>query len=1219
MNKLMVAVVAGAVALGAQAGTFLDSLNADSRKVDSSPYATGGDHILKVSDIEYIHVFTNTAATGKFTPTQDLNARILVVGGGGSGSGTYGNHATGGGAGGFVEVRQALAANTAVSVTVGKGGDGTVFYMGSNRGADSKFGSLTASGGNGGNHSQAQNGGTSGAPTAFVGGQQNYGGGGGAGGPGLSGSPAVNIGRAGGYGGQGGPGLSSDILGYDQWFAAGGNGGATGYTIDAPPSCGIGGISLYSGRGDGVTSVKDGMMGTGSGGGGGGGAGGKGIVIVRYAVWTENVPAVASASVEVNGPSFATVSAKLASVGVGSSAATVMFKCWKASAPDDTTEKEIGEVDGSAAVLVTEKLLGGFAADTEYGYEVWAENDSGSSAKVTGSFRTFSSSAAVTGGTVTESGIRAIHTFTEDGSLVVAHDTLVNVLVVGGGGAGGQGSNGGGGGGGQVIYRENVLLAAGTYPVVIGAGGQPYDVETGKSWSQTASITTTALADATKAYGGTTTFADFTAYGGGMGGTGGGWSMTIGAPYFNAASGGGGSGGLGNTTTGGGPTYFGAGYKGGGGAGNYEPGGGGGGAGGIGGSGSSSKGGDGGAGFSCAISGTPQYYGAGGGGAGTSATNFGLGGSGVGGNGAHSKATGETDAEARNGKDAVANTGSGGGGGMGSGSVGASSYFGGFGADGVVVVSYVDYSKITQGAPTLEDPIVSGTTADSIAFSLNVVDAGGGDGTVALTFKYGATEETLDHAIPFATGVIGNANYEISGLPANGTIYFKVVADNGEKDGTAETAVCSAQTKKLITKELVLNKNGSVTYELDGATTAKQSIVVLVDGEELAAYDSDANPELFTKGAHDAVPVYAAEQYGANHSFVVRYVATLDDVDFVNESAVLSADLQDDTTYTWKAAVVDGDWTESANWTATNPKRGFPTTGSTVKFPNCTCTVRVDRVISTGTMTFTANGKYVFVGEGDGIVLNCNGSGDSPFAASDYTFDNLKYSISVGQNGFLGKPKTLALLNGAEFVVANGKEFTMYSGAVEVRDGSILRTTGGVGGNGDATYLVNGGTIIAGSFNFGQRGSATSYTKELRIRGAASQVQCGGNFYAQNGVGTVNLELTSGEYANALIKETGTTEMCTSGGIVTFNVEALPETKQMPKCEILVADWSKKNIKVANVAFGTKARKSDYFYFTETDAADAPRYMSAEEAAGKAIKYIWYHHEPSNGMMLIVW
>ncbi|MGN0833926.1 MAG: SGNH/GDSL hydrolase family protein [Kiritimatiellia bacterium] len=63
-----------------------------------------------------------------------------------------------------------------------------------------------------------------------------------------------------------------------------------------------------------------------------------------------------------------------------------------------------------------------------------------------------------------------VYVFSSNGTFQVTGTEKVEVLVVGGGGGGGFYA-GGGGGGGEVIYRQSVELAAGDYPVVVGAGG----------------------------------------------------------------------------------------------------------------------------------------------------------------------------------------------------------------------------------------------------------------------------------------------------------------------------------------------------------------------------------------------------------------------------------------------------------------------------------------------------------------------------------------------------------------------------------------------------------------------------------------------------------------------------------------------------------------------------------------------------------------------------
>ena len=84
-----------------------------------------------------------------------------------------------------------------------------------------------------------------------------------------------------------------------------------------------------------------------------------------------------------------------------------------------------------------------------------------------------------TGGTKTEHGSRKVHTFTSPGTFIVDGDVTANILVVAGGGSGGRGdwtssSSGegtGGGGAGGLRYRSSISMSPGTYSIEVGTGG----------------------------------------------------------------------------------------------------------------------------------------------------------------------------------------------------------------------------------------------------------------------------------------------------------------------------------------------------------------------------------------------------------------------------------------------------------------------------------------------------------------------------------------------------------------------------------------------------------------------------------------------------------------------------------------------------------------------------------------------------------------------------
>ncbi len=85
-----------------------------------------------------------------------------------------------------------------------------------------------------------------------------------------------------------------------------------------------------------------------------------------------------------------------------------------------------------------------------------------------GGFSTVSSFSA-TGGTITTSGGRTIHTFTGSGTFAVTDAPIgfsVKYLVVAGGGGGGYGGGGAGG-----MRTGNLSLTSGSYTVTVGGGG----------------------------------------------------------------------------------------------------------------------------------------------------------------------------------------------------------------------------------------------------------------------------------------------------------------------------------------------------------------------------------------------------------------------------------------------------------------------------------------------------------------------------------------------------------------------------------------------------------------------------------------------------------------------------------------------------------------------------------------------------------------------------
>jgi hypothetical protein len=274
-----------------------------------------------------------------------------------------------------------------------------------------------------------------------------------------------------------------------------------------------------------------------------------------------------------------------------------------------------------------------------------------------------------TGGTITYSGGKTIHTFNASGTLTCSSGGDIEYLVVAGGGGGGAYYLGGGGGAGGV-RTGTLTITSGAKTVTVGGGGN------GGSGTGDGFV---------GANGSNSVFDSITSLGGGGGGA-----------YNGKAAGNGGSGGGAGYGGAIGTGTAGQGYNGGTAttAANYGAGGGGG-ASAVGANGTTSVGGNGGDGVSSSISGAPLTYGGGGGGCIYSSGTPGAGGAGGGGPGSIG-----------NGFNGTANTGGGGGGGERVGTLG------GNGGSGIVIVSYTTPSSEPEPDP---EPAATATgTIDSI-------------------------------------------------------------------------------------------------------------------------------------------------------------------------------------------------------------------------------------------------------------------------------------------------------------------------------------------------------------------------------------------------------------------------------------------------------------------------------------------------------------------------
>jgi hypothetical protein len=279
-----------------------------------------------------------------------------------------------------------------------------------------------------------------------------------------------------------------------------------------------------------------------------------------------------------------------------------------------------------------------------------------------------------TGGTITFSGGKTIHTFTGSGTFTVTIGSSdVDYLVVAGGGGGGTHSGGGGGAGGLLSNHPDmpsprrgsaVQVSPGSYSVIVGSGGAGGDgtyPSPGESVGSDGLPSSIAFPTPVSTSGGGGGGNHITS--GRAGGSGGGGGRTSAGGTVSPPS---------NQGFAGGSPGVGAGPN------NSYPGGGGGGAGGLG-LGSITNGGAGGPGLPISISGTSVTYAGGGGG--NSQYPPGVGGAGgPGGGGAGATISGL-------GVDGTTNLGGGGGGGQYDGGTGSGNNNGN-GGSGIVIIAY---------------------------------------------------------------------------------------------------------------------------------------------------------------------------------------------------------------------------------------------------------------------------------------------------------------------------------------------------------------------------------------------------------------------------------------------------------------------------------------------------------------------------------------------------
>ncbi len=657
---------------------------------------------------------------------------------------------------------------------------------------------------------------------------------------------------------------------------------------------------------------------------------------------------------------------------------------------------------------------------------------------------------ATSNGVVTNTLGYTIHSFTSNGVFTTASPLTVEYLIVAGGGGGGAGDGGGGGGGG--VITGTTSISAGTYSIVVGAGG-------------VGGVSVSDIVSTLSGQGGNSSFATYTAIGGGRGG------------MENSNSGNGGNGGTGggaggaNQSSSPGTGTSGQGYSGG----FDTPGmsgmGGGGGAGAVGGNGSGDVGGNGGAGITSSITGVTSAYGGGGAGSGR-ATPRAQGGNGGGGAGSVVNTT------TINGSPGVNGTGGGGGGGT------DQTTNGGAGGSGIVIIRYQNASlnsytwstgsstNVAVVSPTANTTYsVSGSNTQgcvsntaTLAVTVNTVPVisitgtnaicnGGnttltGSGASTYTWNTGTTTNTINVA-PTA-----NTSYTLSGRNAA----------NCQSSTTLAVTVYSlpvvsiAGTNTLCTGgSILLTGSGASSYVWSNSSTNSTISVAPTSNTTYTLNGVSSQGCSAATAASLAVTVYSLPVLTASSSTTA--ICPTQTVTLSGSGA---------STYTWIGVQNAQNITVSPTITTTYSLSGTSSQGCIGNTPTLAITVNTVPVIAiTGTngvcsgssITLTANGASTYTWTNPSATTN---------TVSVAPTSNTTYSVNGRSSaGCLGTTTVLAVtvyslptvsISAASSSVCNGQSLTLSANGASTYTWSTANSANSitVAPSANTTYTMRG-------------------------------------------------------------------------------------------------------------------------------------------------------------------
>ena len=222
-----------------------------------------------------------------------------------------------------------------------------------------------------------------------------------------------------------------------------------------------------------------------------------------------------------------------------------------------------------------------------------------------------------------------------------------------------------------------------------------------------------------------------------------------------------------------------------------------------------------------------------------------------------------------------------------------------------------------------------------MVFPGSVVNFGSGATKATVTLEYGTTSALGSSAVLGTVTATGAFALPFSGF-GDGTYYYRLVVAN-DNNGTVTTDIgtCSLVCGTELNDTLSLvSVNGagtaSGTFDVFGSGSTTLTLWISRDRSDwtvVGTTNYTANP---AGGAWTVSGLFPGE--GVWYGKVTSSNA-YSQQEWSDETAVTDVSVSDSLTYTWKAEVEQGFWTNAANWTCSGTGIGYPTTASTANFP----------------------------------------------------------------------------------------------------------------------------------------------------------------------------------------------------------------------------------------------------------------------------------------------